>query len=57
MVCGTWKTRIIMENEALLLWGVLFSSIGLGFLVLLEKTTLSSTIYFWISTDDLPLFC
>ena len=31
MVCELWKTRNCMESEALLLWGVLFSSIGLGF--------------------------
>ena len=37
MVCGSWKTRITMENEALLLWGVLFSSIGLGFFVYGKK--------------------
>ena len=37
MVCGLWKTRITMENEALLLWGVLFSSIGLGFFVYGKK--------------------
>lgn len=28
---GLWKTRISMDNEALLLWSVIFSSIGLGF--------------------------
>ena len=37
MVCSLWKTRITMENEALLLWGVLFSSIGLGFFVYGKK--------------------
>ena len=37
MDCGTWKTRIYMENEALLLWGVLFSSIGLGFFIYGKK--------------------
>jgi len=31
------KTRITMENEAILLWGVLFSSIGLGFFVYGKK--------------------